>query len=319
MQYAYRARRSTVMSSRSFACCSTSRGLASSPMRALTLVVTLSLASPAAAAEIKLWPNWNNQGRDIVVVDGVIAYEDQDKFREIVGNIQNRGEAIVDLRSQGGNAVAGLDMADVVRRAGMKTHVPDGRTCASACALIWVAGSERFAGKNSCIGFHGLFDPTTGQQSASLSAVAGAELGYIGLSLDAVYWMLSARELDTHWLTTEIANKLGIMWTKTPDDQVSTCGLIAQKPPQLPPPVSLKMRTLYNLNLREAPDPRSENLLAYWAPEDFIPIGTVFEWRTNTPDCTTAPDGSNWCKVTHQHNGTKTTGWVAIRYMETIQ
>ena len=32
--------------------------------------------------------------------------------------------------------------------------IADNTLCASACALAWPGGKERFMGKNACIGFH---------------------------------------------------------------------------------------------------------------------------------------------------------------------
>lgn len=265
-----------------------------------------------------MWPNWNNGGHDIILLEGRVEFGDSDKFIENVQKIQNKGSAIVELRSNGGNAVAALDIAEVVRRTGMITYVAPGYTCASACALIWIAGKERRADKNSCIGFHAIYDPNTGLPSSALNAIAGAQLGYLGLGLDAVYWMLSPPDLDMHWLTSEIANKLNIIWTKTPDDQPQTCGLIARAPPEPPRASKVTLRAKYNLNLRASPDLRSPNLLSPWAPDDYIPAGTSFTW-SGDPSCQTNSENAVWCRVTYEHNGTKTTGWISARYLERMQ
>ena len=91
------------------------------------------------------------------------------------------------------------------------------------CAMIWIAGARRIAGKNACIGFHGMYDPASGQPIADGNAIAGAHLGLSGLSLDAVFWMLTPRQLDVHWLTDETAEKYGIYWTHDKDDPGHSC------------------------------------------------------------------------------------------------
>ncbi len=60
-----------------------------------------------------------------------------------------------------------------------------------------------------------------------------------------------------------------------------------------------RYRTSLNLNLRASTDIASPNLLDRWSP-DYIPQGTIF---LGAPKCI-----KEWCAITYQHDGVKTTG-----------
>ena len=159
-----------------------------------------------------------------------------------------------------------------------------------------------------------------------MNALAGAHLGLLGLSLDAAYWMLSPRQLDTHWLNDEAAKKYGIVWNHDTDNAPQVCpkpkpsvseNHVPRATPQPAPPAPAYRYTftvMQNLNLRELPDPRSTNLLSPWAPDDFIPPGVTFSWR-ETPVCRPGPTGYVWCHVAFKHHNTETVGWVAAYYL----
>ena len=70
-----------------------------------------------------------------------------------------------------------------------------------------------------------------------------------------------------------------------------------------------RYRASLNLNLRASPDIGSPNLLGRWSP-DYIPQGTIF---VGEPRCI-----NEWCSITYQHGGVKTTGWVNGWYLEKL-
>ncbi len=152
---------------------------AAAVMRAPAFLLALCIASPADAARIRVISKGNGQG---IVVDSPIASGDSEVFAHAVDQIHEKGSSVVILTSDSGDAGNSILIGDLVRRSGMNTFVPDRGTCASGCALIWIAGVQRTAGKNTCIGFHSAYDGASGQPE--LSAIAGAHLGLSGLSLD---------------------------------------------------------------------------------------------------------------------------------------
>jgi hypothetical protein len=183
--------------------------------RALALLIASCLASPVQAAEIGLRQQ-QGQSHPIVDVRGEITPGDTDKLARILDSISNKGDTEVLFSSEGGTAFEALIMGDIIRRTGVHTSVDD--KCYSGCAFIWLAGAKRYAFKNSQIGFHGPFNGTTGQQDALLYARYGVYLGYLNISYEAAYWMLSPRQFDMHWLTPDNADTLGVfvIWTDPP-------------------------------------------------------------------------------------------------------
>ena len=165
----------------------------------------------------------DENGKQGIVIEGPIVQGDDNQFTLALEDVRDKSNTFVFLSGAGGNAVTAVLIGDLLRRSGMLTAVLEGKDCASACAMIWIAGKQRVASKNACIGFHGMYDPASGQPSADASAIAGAHLGLLGLSLDAVFWMLTPRQLDTHWLTDETAENYGIYWTHDKDDPGHSC------------------------------------------------------------------------------------------------
>lgn len=133
--------------------------------RTLLILAALLSASPAAA-EVKYFPKTDSTLATILVT-GDITTDDIEAFAKALDAIQAKDEAYVRLDSTGGYALAGIAIGDLVRNSGMKTWVDDNVICSSACGAIWIAGSRKWAGANSHIGFHGAYSPQSGLASPS--------------------------------------------------------------------------------------------------------------------------------------------------------
>ena len=132
-------------------------------------------------------------------------------FKQRLEGPSTQKKVIITLVGDGGDALTAGAIGDIIRLTGMNTFVPVGQRCASACAFIWLAGAERFISSNAYVGFHGIYDPRTGQQPAMPNVLMATYLGYLGFSYGAVVWMLSPRPLAIHWLTAETAKQYGIV------------------------------------------------------------------------------------------------------------
>lgn len=166
--------------------------------------MALCLSVKAAWADFKIYPAHDGIA-DILMLFGEITQADSENFAKALDALPDKNNILVGLKGDGGDARAGLEIADLVRRSGLATHVPDGATCASACAIIWIAGKSKGAGKFTHIGFHAAYSANTGQHSPTAMALTGTLLGYLNYSYDAVIWMTSAKSLSMNWLTPEIA------------------------------------------------------------------------------------------------------------------
>lgn len=82
---------------------------------------------------------------------GDIAYEDIDALRTLLARHVDRVDTIR-LTSKGGYIEAAYEMAAILADYGLKTEVEG--ECASACAILFVAGTERRMNRGGRIGLH---------------------------------------------------------------------------------------------------------------------------------------------------------------------
>lgn len=95
-------------------------------------------------------------------IDGLIDQAVADRFSRQIQT--SPGLEKVSLNSPGGRAFPALDIARSVKRAGLKTSVPMGDKCLSACSFIFLAGQQRIA--DGQLGVHqisGVNDPSLTQ------------------------------------------------------------------------------------------------------------------------------------------------------------
>ena len=81
-----------------------------------------------------------------IAIEGELVPGDETKFADAAIRAPS---AVVMLNSPGGREIVGIEIGQAIRHKGFATYVPDGFTCASACALAWVAGGPRFMSAGS--------------------------------------------------------------------------------------------------------------------------------------------------------------------------
>jgi hypothetical protein len=182
-------------------------------VRCLTTVLTVLAAATVQASAADITVTTSDKGVPIISIVGHLRDDDEKVFRDAFA----------------------VGIGDIIWRAGMATLVPAGKTCASTCALIWLAAppARRHIGKGAYIGFHGAYDTSTGQPGALMNALWGAYLGHLNFSYDAVIWMLSARPLAMHKLTQETAKEYNIY---SPDLENLSTGTAELQQPSPPAP-----------------------------------------------------------------------------------
>jgi hypothetical protein len=80
--------------------------------------------------------------------------------------------------------------------------VADNALCASACALVWLGGKERFMGKNARIGFHAAREDDSLEVSSTGNAIVGAYLYQVGITdFRTITFITRARPDAMTWLT----------------------------------------------------------------------------------------------------------------------
>ena len=87
---------------------------------------------------------------DVIRIKGTLSLGDQDRFQSVALTSK---KATVYLDSPGGKVLAATDIGTIIRIKGFETAV-DNAVCASACALVWLAGEPRMMSNLTSIGFH---------------------------------------------------------------------------------------------------------------------------------------------------------------------
>jgi len=157
-------------------------------------------------------------GINVIIVSDEIKKGDHDEFNRIAAELTS--PAFVILNSRGGNLMEGLVIGEAIHAKGYPTAVLSGTICASACSLIWLAGTPRYAGDMAYIGFHAAYTGTgdAAKESGSANAIVGAYLAKLNLSYKAILFATSAPPDRIAWLQTGEAARIGIQYEALPND-----------------------------------------------------------------------------------------------------
>jgi len=162
----------------------------------LIRIACLFAATPVFAAEITVYDGKPSA----VIIGGRILGGDEKVFHKVAATLPN---PLILLISPGGSVAAALEIGLEIRARGLKTVVPDGAFCASACAFIWLAGTTRMLGTDAHIGFHAISAPRGGRvfnETHEFDPVLMhylLELGYTG---DATAMIVNTPSMSIRWL-----------------------------------------------------------------------------------------------------------------------
>jgi hypothetical protein len=189
----------------------------------IILLLTLATAN-AANIEIKRQAN----GSALIVIDGDFEAGDIDTFRTKAASI-SAPRVVVAFHSDGGNLVAGIRIGALIREKKFTTVVPDGASCASACALAWLGGTRRLVGQDASVGFHSAYvlksyGPV---ESSSGNAILGAYLNQLGLSESAILYITKAAPTSIQWMSLDDAAENGISVAPLSPNQTGRAAILA--------------------------------------------------------------------------------------------
>src|SRR5262249_20076565 len=174
----------------------------------ISIASILLVTTPAVAAVITVREQTPDRP-SVVVVEGSLAAFDEN---QVAAKAASLCSAFVAFSSDGGSLLAGIRIGEAIRRKGFSTIVPDGQRCASACALAWLGGAERFIGTSGKISFHATYDPAADESGAGTDVI-DAYLSKIGLSYEAVIYITQAASNEMTWLNMSDAAQRGIRVT----------------------------------------------------------------------------------------------------------
>ena len=111
-------------------------------MRTILLVMLLIFVSysPLTAGKLKF-----SEGNELVFFQGPILLDEID---DILSQLDEKKPKLISLNSIGGNVLGALRFAKYVRKNQMNTWIAHKQTCASACALVFLAGTQRLSEGN---------------------------------------------------------------------------------------------------------------------------------------------------------------------------
>ncbi|MBP2547665.1 ATP-dependent protease ClpP protease subunit [Neorhizobium galegae] len=159
-------------------------GLALATLALTALVPLPGLTSTAWSAEVsaqEIAPNFA-----LISLRGAIESGDDKRFAAVAGRYR---AATVRLESPGGELEPALAIGRLIAGKRFATSVAPSRLCASACALVWLAGAPRILSTTSLIVFHRSYRlQADGQVVRSERGIARTRqyLSRLGLPPDAI-------------------------------------------------------------------------------------------------------------------------------------
>ena len=176
---------------------------------ALALSLLLGAPGPAAAADIAAV---SGPGGPLLRLSGLVQPGDEAKLAMALAAPHR--PAALSLASLGGNVQAALAIGAMVRREGLRTVVEPRAICASACGLIWLAGTARTMAPDAHVGLHAAYLKRNGVsvETGAANALVGAYLGRLGFDDRAIVYLTSAPPDDMTWILPADRQRYGIAY-----------------------------------------------------------------------------------------------------------
>lgn len=136
---------------------------------AFLLLTPAVFSDDGQSAEVKV--GVGKSGQATIWITGEIVPGDADKFSQSVRQANDSGKFVANVRldSPGGNLLEGVKIADAIRFGKTSTNVGKTAVCASACFLMFAAGSTKNAGYGAQVGVHGA-SGENGEETAASGA-----------------------------------------------------------------------------------------------------------------------------------------------------
>jgi hypothetical protein len=143
------------------------------------------------------------------------------------------------LNSPGGNVAEGFRLARIVRDAKMAAIVSDGAVCASACFIVFAAGSEKFAGYAARVGVHGAVSDGSQHetdQSRAATIIMARAVKELGVPPGIIGQMVVTPPNQVVWLSPDDLRSMGTTMTGRAEQTPSASAAIPQSPIDMTPP-----------------------------------------------------------------------------------
>jgi hypothetical protein len=151
-------------------------------------------------------PTTSGGQRTALLVTGVIGPGSYEEFRDALNDAT---PSLVVLDGPGGILGEALLIGEEVRRRGLDTLVgPDG-SCASACAVVFLSGHNKYLGSGAAVGLHSA-SFADGRADPEATALMAAYLSQVGVPGATLRRMALTAPSDIRWLTRAEQKAIGI-------------------------------------------------------------------------------------------------------------
>lgn len=192
----------------------------------LAMIALVLAPRMGAAAEIKSVAA--RDARVTITINGDIVPGDTEVFKAAVKQANDAGKAVGNLRlnSLGGNLLEGVKLADAVRYAKISTNVGKSATCASACFLVFAAGSEKFVSYGARVGVHGASDQSGNEtvQSGAATVSMARVAKELGVPAAIIGRMVVTPPNEMVWLSPHELQSMGTTMVGKPSQVASPQG-----------------------------------------------------------------------------------------------
>lgn len=177
-------------------------------LAAISILVAMS--GPSRAAEFKVT---REDLARVVTVSGTIVDGDSTKFIDLLQRTLRDGYVSrVVLQSDGGRVGEGHVMARVIRALELDTEVLAGGECASACAELFFAGRNLYAGSGAKVSGHRLsIDGKESRMTDHLNRKYAEFMRDFGAPADVVRKIMSTPPSKLYVLTQRDFDELGVV------------------------------------------------------------------------------------------------------------
>ncbi len=167
------------------------------------------------AAELRSFTS--KEGRDVVLLSGDITAGDSERLRALItaSNQASRMVSGIRLSSGGGQLLEAAKLADTVREARIATVVANGAYCASACFVVFAAGTEKYASYQAKVGVHGASD-TTGKAAGDATVAMAKIVKDMGVPPSIIGRMVVTAPDQMVWLSPDELGSMGVKLTGKP-------------------------------------------------------------------------------------------------------
>jgi membrane-bound ClpP family serine protease len=142
----------------------------------------------------------------VLMVSGIIG---PGAHRQFQAALWRANPKLVVLDGPGGVLGEAILIAEEVRRRGLSTVVTNNRSCASACAIVFLSGRTKYMGAGANVGLHSA-SFADGRADPEATQLMAAYLSQLGVPDGTLRRMARTAPSDIRWLTQAEQKAIGV-------------------------------------------------------------------------------------------------------------